>query len=371
MNTHTPTFRSGRRIGALLATVAAAASLTLTTASILAPTSSAASAKGCTGSYRWPVAPFSQQHPVRGSFGDPRTIFETPPTTRGLYVSGGRFSFHQGVDISAPNGTSVFPVADGVVTRVTREWIRVDCGNGRAFEYWHIRPAVHTGERVLTGATVLGRVLAPAEHVHLTELRNGRAVNPQAQGHLTPYDDSTEPEIASVELRRADDAPAELPAFVRGSVHFYAEAYDTPSVPVPGIWHGLPVTPALITWRLEVPGGRTLTRTAVARDVRSRVPGNDAFWQVFARGTYQNMAVFGPHYSFLQRGRYVFRLTAQPFDTRQLRDGVYELVVLAADIRGNRASHRLRFTMHNRAGWVGSFDGAPSGLRSDGDDPSN
>jgi murein DD-endopeptidase MepM/ murein hydrolase activator NlpD len=345
--------------------------VTLTSASILVPPSSAASTQGCTGAYPWPVAPFDRAHPVRGSFGDPRTIFETPPTSRGLYVSGGRFSFHQGVDISAPNGTPVYPVADGVVTRVTREWIRVDCGNGRAFEYWHIRPTVHTGDRVAHGKTLLGPVLAPAEHVHLTELRNGRAVNPQARGHLTPYEDATVPVLSSLELRRSDEAPPELPAFVRGSVHFYAEAYDTPSVPVPGIWHDLPVTPARIAWRLEVPGGKTLTRTNVARDVRARVPANDAFWQTFARGSYQNMAVFGQHYSFLQRGRYVFRLTAQPFDTRQLRDGVYELVVLAGDVRGNRTSQRLRFTVHNRPGWVGSFDGAPSGLSQTPSDPSN
>src|SRR5438034_8776441 len=56
-------------------------------------------------SYGWPVRPFDRQHPVRGSFGDPRTVFTAPPTTAGVLRGAGQFSFHEGVDISAPNGT--------------------------------------------------------------------------------------------------------------------------------------------------------------------------------------------------------------------------------------------------------------------------
>ena len=66
------------------------------------------------------------------------------------------------------------------------------------------------------------------------------------------------------------------------------------------------------------------------------------------------MAVFSPHYSYLQGGCYLFKLTPQPFDTRTLRDGVYDLVVTATDIRGNSGSLSQRFTVHNRAGWIGS-----------------
>jgi len=66
------------------------------------------------------------------------------------------------------------------------------------------------------------------------------------------------------------------------------------------------------------------------------------------------MTVFGPHYSFLQRGCFLFKLTPKPFDTRTLHDGVYDLVVTASDIRGNSRTATLRFTVHNRAGWIGS-----------------
>jgi len=60
------------------------------------------------------------------------------------------------------------------------------------------------------------------------------------------------------------------------------------------------------------------------------------------------------HYSYPLRGMYVFKLTPQPFDTRQLRDGVYDLVVTAVDTRGNRASLSRRFLVHNRPGWAGN-----------------
>ena len=31
---------------------------------------------GCSGSYGWPVKPFDRPHPIRGGFGDPRTVFQ-------------------------------------------------------------------------------------------------------------------------------------------------------------------------------------------------------------------------------------------------------------------------------------------------------
>src|SRR5262245_16400694 len=54
--------------------------------------------------YRWPVKPFSRQHPVRGFFGDPR-------------ISNHHRShqFHFGIDISAPNGTPVYATISGRV----------------------------------------------------------------------------------------------------------------------------------------------------------------------------------------------------------------------------------------------------------------
>src|SRR2546423_1426573 len=97
------------------------------------------------GGYGYPVKPFDREHPIRGNFGDPRSQFLGPPTLDTVLHGAGSFSFHQGVDISAPNDTAVYPVIDGTVTTATPAWVRVTSSGGRAFEYWHIRPLVHVG----------------------------------------------------------------------------------------------------------------------------------------------------------------------------------------------------------------------------------
>jgi len=304
--------------------------------------------------YPWPVKPFNRPHPIRGSFGDPRTLFHAPPTEAGLMTGSGSFSFHWGVDISAPNGTKVYPVVSGVVTHVGHDQVAVDSSDGRVFEYWHIRPQVGIGDRVDAGETNLGRILRPFEHVHFAELQNGRLVNPLQVGHLTPYDDTTVPEVGPIRLRRADTGRDLMPTFVRGRVLLIAEAYDSLQIPLRGIWHDLPVAPALITWELKRWDGRVVVSQGVATDFRQSLPSNRLFWSYYARGTYQNMAGFYPHYNWGEPGCLLFKLTRTAFDTRSVKDGVYDLVVTATDIRGNNSSKSLRLTIHNRSGWVGS-----------------
>ena len=59
------------------------------------------------------------------------------------------------------------------------------------------------------------------------------------------------------------------------------------------------------------------------------------------------MAVFGHHYSWGQPGSYLFKLSQTAFDTHTLRDGAYDLVVTATDLRGNSSSLTRRFTVAN------------------------
>lgn len=323
----------------------------LQTSPELAQATTSAGTKGVSGQgFGYPIKPFDEEHPIRANFGDPRMQFSGPPTLRTLMRGKGSFSFHQGVDISAPNGTAVYPVVDGAVTVVSHEWVRVTSGD-RAFEYWHIRPLVHKGDHVNADQTVLGHIRRPSGHVHLTEYEDGHVVNPLLPGRLTPYHDSTRPTVRSISLRRSDRGRDLFPTFVRGRVEIVADAYDMPTTAVEGQWHGLPTSPALLSWRIQKASGRVVVSERVAVDFRTSVPQNSAFWGVYARGTYQNMCVFGRHYSFLQRGSYLFKLDR--FDTRSLRDGVYDLVVNAADVRGNSDSQTLRFTVHNRHGWSG------------------
>jgi hypothetical protein len=303
--------------------------------------------------YPWPVKPFDVQHPVRGYLGDPRTVFAAPPTTAGVMTGTGSFSFHFGVDISAPDGTSVYPVASGTVTTVTREWVAVTAGD-RSFQYWHIKAAVVTGQHVDAGRTVLGTILRGAQHVHFTELEGGRIVNPLLPGHLTPYLDTTTPRVASISVLDPEARSQAMANFTRGSLWLVAEAYDTPALPVPGIWHGMPVAPALLTWRVQSWNGKVVVPTQVAADFRQTIPANSTFWTTYARGTFQNMSVFGKHYSYLQPGRFVFNLTHRPLDTTKLPDGVYDIIVTASDLAGNSSSSSLRITIHNRPGWIGS-----------------
>jgi hypothetical protein len=301
--------------------------------------------------FGYPIKPFNEEHPIRANLGDPRMQFFGPPTLDTVLHGAGKFLFHQGVDISAPNGTAVYPVMSGTVTVVdsVKEWVRVGSGS-HEFEYWHIKPLVRVGQQVEAQQTILGHIVRPSGHVHLTEYENGRVVNPLAAGRLTPYHDSTRPTVDSISFRRGDSGPALLPTFLRGRVEIVAGAEDLPTMPVPGTWHGLPTTPALITWQIKRVDGRTVVPERSAVDFRTTVPATPDFWRVYARGTYQNMCVFGPHYSYLQRGTYLFKL-ASAFDTHTLRDGVYDLVVRAYDIRGNSDSQSLRFTVHNRGGW--------------------
>jgi len=300
--------------------------------------------------YGYPVKPFDREHLIRANFGDPRVQFAGPPTMDTLMHADGSFAFHQGVDISAPGGTAVYPVVDGTVTFVSREWIRVTSG-GRYFEYWHIIPLVRNGEHVSARQTLLGHVTRKENHVHLTEAEGGRVVNPLVPGRLTPYQDSTPPVVRSISFRQTDDGPDVLPNFVRGRVEIVADAEDAPTAAGFRKWYG-PVTPALISWRIRSFRTGRFLRQHVVRDVRNDVPPNSRFWRVYARGTYQNQTVFGNHYSYQQRGTYLFKL-AQQFDTRTLRDGVYDLIVKATDVRGNTGSQTLRFTVHNSEGWAG------------------
>ena len=348
MSTQTPHLSRGARRRALAPIAAFLVAATLSGVALRT-----AGAGTPQAGYPWPVKPFDRSHPIRGGFGDPRTLFHARPTEAGLLTGGGSFTFHRGVDIWAPSGTKVYPVVSGVVAQVSGGWLAVDTGHGRVFAYWHIRPRVGVGDHVQAGATNLGPIRAPFDHVHFSELQNGEIVNPLQAGHLTPYEDTTVPQVESIRVRRADTDSDLMPTFVRGRVLLIAEAYDSPQMPVRGIWYGLPVAPALITWKLQGWDGKPIISERVAADFRQSIPSNTLFWSFYARGTYQNMAVFYPHYNWGQPGRFLFKLTRTAFETSSVKDGVYDLVVTATDIRGNHSSKSLRLTIHNRSGWAG------------------
>ena len=302
-------------------------------------------------SYGWPVKPFDRQHPVRGSFADPRSIFRGNPTRRGLMTSRCACSYHQGIDISAPDGTDVYPVRAGIVRIVTPDWVEVDSDGGNAFQYWHIRSTVKVGDKVQPHQTILGQILRGSEHVHLTELQDGKPTNPLAPGHLGPYADSTTPRVNAITFRLRDAGSDLLPEYLHGKVEIVAEAADMPALPVPGKWNGLPVTPSKLTYRVEsFPSGQTVVRETTALDVGRRLPAAD-MWQTYARGTHMNMVQMGVHRYWYQPGVYLFKLAAA-FDTRRLKDGVYKITATAWDTAGNHSSTSQIVNVHNRSTWL-------------------
>src|SRR5580765_7092599 len=92
--------------------------------------------------YNWPVKPFDCQHPIRGAFGDPRTMALEQPFGVTAPADSGSYSFHSGVDIVAKPGTAVYPVVSGVVFRAGLHGIIVHTTDERSFQYWHLRSNV-------------------------------------------------------------------------------------------------------------------------------------------------------------------------------------------------------------------------------------
>lgn len=309
-----------------------------------------ATAGSAGSSYGWPVKPFDRQHPIRGYFGDPRTVFTGKPTFRNLMGGPGAFSFHFGVDIYAPDGTAVYAVRSGTAWILNHETVGVVSGDGFSAQYWHIVPAVREGENIVAYKTVLGHIAKGSHHVHFTELRDRVPVNPLAPGHLTPYADHTIPTVSSISFRNSPAGREIAPEFLRGRVYIVADASDMPAMPVPAParWRGMPVAPAVVTWHVErTDTGKIVVGERAAFDVRSTLPDAGDFWNVYARGSHENMLQFRTWRFWRQPGVYLYRLTRGAFDTSTLRDGVYRVVVTAADTRGNHSSTSRLFTVHN------------------------
>jgi len=302
------------------------------------------------GAYPWPVRPFHKQHPIRANFGDPRTIFSLAFFDNGI-EGPGEFAFHNGIDISAPDGTAVYPVMSGTAHVVSGDELVVDTGLGRSFQYFHIAPLVLDDTQVIAQKTLLGYIRKGYGHVHLSELRDTRVWNPLAKGGMAPYRDRTRPTVSSIDFREYNTLHELDPLGVCGNVSIVSEAFDTPPMKVRGTFALFPVAPALVTWTLRrVGSGGIIAGPTNAADFRGTLPFNPDFWNVYARGTYQNAPRFGIRQFGLMPGRFLYNLTPSGLDTRTLTNGVYQVTVRAADIKGNASSLNQRLTVVNQTG---------------------
>jgi hypothetical protein len=271
-------------------------------------------------SYPWPLSPFDKPHPVRAYFNDPR-------------ISGRSKAFHFGIDISAPNGTAVYAAEAGTVYVEDPRAISVKTGD-REHGYWHVVPAVQHHQQVAQ-YQLLGHVDAPWLHVHFAERSGGQYWNPLRAGALTPWRDGTRPTVARIVFsRNGKEIPADR---VSGSVDVIAEAFDTPPIPVPAPWNGLPVTPARLRWRV-LRGEAVVRPWHTPVDFRTALLPQAAYSRIYAPGTRQNHAD--------EPGLYRFYL-AHTWSTTLLADGEYRLQVDAIDLSGNSGTRTERFAIAN------------------------
>jgi hypothetical protein len=280
--------------------------------------------------YPWPIEPFDKQHAIRGYFGDPRTVFrdESDPQL-------GAFSFHNGIDIPAPEGTPVYPVVSGTVSEVQANEVVVHSDDDRrSFQYWHIGPLVSPGQRVDAEHTVLGLVQAPAKHVHLTEIVDGVVQNPLQPHHITPYADSTTPSVSWLSVRSLGGKELN-PDALTGTVELVANASDEQPVPSPFPWTGLPVSPARVAFEVTTPDGREVLPEQAAADFMVSEPPNRDFFDVYAPGTFQNEPAVGTRFYYGAPGEYLYALTPFRLDTAALVPGRYVVTVTAEDTCGN------------------------------------
>ena len=319
----------------------------------------------------WPVLPLKRQHPIRGSFLDPRA-----DRRRGAI-------YHEGVDVAvrddrpergAPPGRThrVYAVEGGRVHQATPHGVRGFARIGH-FGYGHIDALVEPGETVRPGQ-LIGWTCRGYWHLHLSEFifigDGGRlVVNPLRRGgKLRPYVDRAKPVVHEIRFyspatprwgRRPTNV-ARLPqagrrlnrARLSGRVDVRVRANDPQS---------------FIGWFRQVPHLAAphhpfrMAITIVRMATRRVVHRHDVFWseqlldmpagQHFAPGTEQNLPASGCllyHESVPCDGAYWFRAFPRPYwDTTRLPDGRYFLRVRVWDIAGNMAKGDRQVTVRN------------------------
>ena len=324
----------------------------------------------------WPVAPVHAQHPVRGSFLDPRGVDDT-----------GLSGYHFGIDISiddahpetgAPALSShrVYAVESGTVSPSANNVAR-PCLDRRAeighFAYWHVSPIVHGGQHVRAGQQI-GWSCLGVWHVHLSEwqLFHGRRVwvNPLHRGSpLVPYVDTARPTVnaftfntpparpwlPAASLVQPDSSRTLRPGDLHGLVELRANIGDPQSFL--GFLNRNPAWPTVFTpYRVSV----QIKSTSSGRVVLSRVsfqadqlPQTDYIVH-YAPGTVEDdnmQECVGPPQKARCAGTYWLRpfsrFREEYWNTHTAPNGTYTITVSAQDIRGNTSSKTATVTVKN------------------------
>jgi hypothetical protein len=324
----------------------------------------------------WPIAPVHEQHPVRSSFLDPRGLGRS-----------GLAGYHFGIDISVddrrpdPGAPSslfshrVYAVETGT-TFVRKRVDSVPCSDRALsvghFAYLHVSPTVPDKIWVHAGDPI-GWTCRGVWHVHLSEwqMLEGRHVwvNPlHAGGKLLPYVDTAPPVIRAllfvtpplrpwhprIDLAQPDSAQRLSATDIYGRVELRAEIDDPQSF---GGWleshkrwetrlHPYRVA---VSIRSLATRALVLDRIAFQSDTIPRTP----YLVHYAPGTVENAPMWACVFQTTRvcTGELWFRpfsrFKQEFWDTRQVPDGPYEVVVRAWDEKGTMAERGVRVVVGN------------------------
>jgi hypothetical protein len=324
----------------------------------------------------WPIAPTHRQHPVRGSFLDPRGVDDT-----------GTSGYHFGIDVSVDDqhpepgaarefSHRVYAVESGIVDQPNGNLVhpcldrRMEIGH---FDYWHVSPIVVQGQRVRAGQQI-GRSCRGVWHVHLSEWQLYRGirvwVNPLHHGgKLVPYTDTTPPTVNALEfhtppprpwlpavsLVRADTSTVLQPSALHGLVELRANIDDPQSFL--GFLARNPAWPTAFTpYRVTVSirnahtGVVVMNRTSFQADQLPQTP----YIVHYAPGTIEDenmQECVGPPAHSHCAGAYWYRpfsrFGEEYWNTRAVTNGAYVVTVRANALDGLSGSRSATVTVKN------------------------
>jgi hypothetical protein len=318
----------------------------------------------------WPVRPHDRQHPIRGSFLDPRP----DPSLGAIY--------HDGIDIAVrddrpeqghpPDRTHrVYAIEGGPVSFATPLGRRGNVRIGH-FGYGHVEPVVGMGEVVAPGQHI-GWTCAGDWHVHLTEFiptsGDPVRVNPlRPGGKVAPFVDTAPPAIREIRFytmanpdwgRRPLTSVARLPPAGQriprdrlfGRVDVRVRADDPQSfigwfADLPHL--AAPHHPFRLAVSVFEDGTDRLVRRREA--YRAEQVLDQPAGRHFAPGTEQNLPAGGcmrRHEDLRCDGIYWFRVFPQGWDTRRHPDGRYRVRVRVWDVAGNLSEANVLATVDN------------------------
>ena len=323
----------------------------------------------------WPIRPLHSEHPIRGSFLDPRGKDDT-----------GLSGYHFGIDISVDDhypeaGASrlfshrVYAAASGVAS-VRANTFTARCFNRRVeighFAYWHVSPIVTAHQHVRAGQQI-GWSCRGAWHIHLSEWQRFRGkrvwVNPLSRGGpLTPYTDTARPVITKLAFftppsrpwmptrsLASPDSSLPLPSNdLHGRVELRANIGDPQSFL--GFLARRPAwptafTPYRVAVRIQNRNGQVLMdRVSFQADQMPQTP----YVIHYAPRTIEddNMKeCVGPPALPRCAGTYWFRpfsrFREEYWNTKAVPNGNYRVTVTAFDLEGNQGAREIKVTVKN------------------------